>query len=248
MKYNIFFSLNSSYFPYGKMFIRSLYEVLNLSKVDKVIIADTGLTKEQRDFFFSFNKVELLETNLKADFNDGGTWGDGWQSIVTSKAKNLYKALIKYKTTTVMIDADCIFTQDITRIISGEDIQLCYRGDEKPDNPYLGSYAVFKPTEKSYKFLDVWITFIDSNSSTRAKESPMLAKAVNEIGKDFIENIPRKLVSCYTKDEYDKSTVKPFIVHFKGGSLSSSVEADIKKRIYGTHGFDKLVKKYLKDV
>jgi len=248
MKYNIFFSLNSSYFPYGKMFIRSLYEVLDLSKVDKVIIADTGLTEEQKDFFLSFDRVELLETNLKADFDDGGTWGKGWQSVVTSKAKNLHRALIKYNTTTVMVDADCIFTQDVAGIISDQDIQLCYRGDEKPDNPYLGSYVVFKPTEKSYKFLDIWTSLIDSNSSSRAKESPMLAKAVNEVGKDLIENIPRKLVSCYTKGEYDKSTVKPFIVHFKGGSLSSNVEADIKKRIYGTHGFDELVEKYLKDV
>ena len=230
------------------MFVRSLYEVLDLSKVGKVVVADTGLTQDQKNFLLSFDKVDLLKTNLKADFNDGGTWGKGWQSVVTSKAKNLYKALVKYNTTTVMVDADCIFTRDIAGIISEEDIQLCYRGDEKPDNPYLGSYVVFNPTENSYKFLEIWINLIDSNSSSRAKESPMLAKAVNEVGKDFIENIPRKLVSCYTKSEYDKSTVKPFIVHFKGGSLSPSVEADIKKRIYGTHGFDELIEKYLKDV
>ena len=38
--------------------------------------------------------------------------------------------------------------KDISEIISDDDIQLCYRGDEKPDNPYLGSYTVFKPTDK----------------------------------------------------------------------------------------------------
>jgi len=248
MKYNLFFSLNSSYFVYGKMFIRSLYNVLDLTKIDKIVLADTGLTDDQRDFFRSFGKVVVLDTNIKADFNDGGTWGSGWQSVVTSKAKNLQKALSRYNQTTVMVDADCIFVQDIANILYEDDIQLCYRGDENPKNPYLGSYVVFKPSDKSFNFLKCWINFIDTNESARAKESPMLAKAVLEIGKDNVRNIPRKLVSCYTKNEYDKATSKPYIVHFKGGSLSSTIEADINKRVYGTHGFNKLVSKYLNDV
>lgn len=242
--YNIFFSLNSSYTMYGKLFMSSLYSVVNLNKVDKIIIADTGLNKKDRSYFESLNKVEILETDLNSDFNEGGTWGKGWQSVVTSKAKFLFQALKKYTTTTVMIDADCMFLRDIEPLIGEDSIQLCYRGDEKSDNPYLGSYVVFKPTQESFYFLTQWIKNIDQNSSNKAKESPMLAKTVSELN-SVVSNIPRKKVSCYTIKEYNEDPENTFLVHFKGGSLSSDISTDIKKRIYGTHGFDKLVEKYL---
>ena len=149
--YNIFLSLNSSYVPYGKMFMKSLYDVVDMSRVDRVVIADTGLDLKDKQYFLaSYDKVDILETNLISSFDQGGTWGKGWQSVVTSKAKYLLEALKKYDTTTVMVDGDCIFLKDISEIISDDDIQLCYRGDEKPDNPYLGSYTAFKPTEKRH--------------------------------------------------------------------------------------------------
>ena len=244
MKYNILFSLNSSYFPYGKMFINSLVDKLDLSNINNIILADTGLTKEQKKFFQDFDKILFLDTNIQADFNEGGTWGKGWQKIVTSKARHLLNVLKKYNTTTVMVDADCIFTRDIYKIISENDIQLCYRGDEKVDNPYLGSYVAFKPTDISYNFLNKWISYIDSNDTKTAKESPMLAKAVKETNIK-VQNVPRKLVSCYTKKEYEALNKQPYIIHFKGGSLSADIQTDIKKRIYGTHGFNELVNKYL---
>ena len=243
--YNIFLSLNSSYVPYGKMFMKSLYDVVDMSRVDRVVIADTGLDLKDKQYFLaSYDKVDILETNLVSSFDQGGTWGKGWQSVVTSKAKYLLEALKKYDTTTVMVDGDCIFLKDISEIISDDDIQLCFRGDEKPDNPYLGSYTVFKPTDKSFRFIERWINNIDSNNSEQAKESPMLAKTVKEFDNNVI-NIARASVSCYTIKEYNNNPDGTYIVHFKGGSLSSDIEADIKKRIYGTHGFDKLVDKYL---
>ena len=50
--YNIFFSLNHSYFPYGKILLRSIFNTVNLDKVNMIIIADTGLKKEDKHFIF----------------------------------------------------------------------------------------------------------------------------------------------------------------------------------------------------
>ena len=123
--YNIFLSLNSSYVPYGKMFMKSLYDVVDMSKVDKVVIADTGLDLKDKQYFLaSYDKVDILETNLVSSFDEGGTWGIGWQSVVTSKAKYLLEALKKYDTTTVMVDGDCIFLKDISEIISDDHQQF----------------------------------------------------------------------------------------------------------------------------
>ena len=83
--YNIFLSLNSSYVPYGKMFMKSLYDVVDMSRVDRVVIADTGLDLKDKQYFLaSYDKVDILETNLVSSFDQGGTWGKGWQSVVTS--------------------------------------------------------------------------------------------------------------------------------------------------------------------
>ena len=50
------------------------------------------------------------------------------------------------------------------------------------------------------------------------------------------------------KKEFTSMSPLPYIIHLKGGSLSKTIDEDIQKRIYGTHGFDKLVKLYLADV
>ena len=72
----------------------------------------------------------------------------------------------------------------------------------------------------------------------------LILQIVKEFDNNVI-NIARTSVSCYTLKEYNNNPDSTYIVHFKGGSLSSNIDADIKKRIYGTHGFDKLVDKYL---
>ena len=60
--YNILFTLNSSYYNYGKVFIRSLFDNNDMSKVSKVFVADTGLIEEHRLFFESFDKTIILPT------------------------------------------------------------------------------------------------------------------------------------------------------------------------------------------
>ena len=46
MKYNIMVVLNSSYFKFGKIFIKSLYEKLNLENIENVFVSDIGLSED----------------------------------------------------------------------------------------------------------------------------------------------------------------------------------------------------------
>ena len=105
-----------------------------------------------------------------------------------------------------------------------------------------------KNNKTGIDFVSEWIKNIEESSLLSAKESPMLGKTVDESLTEDIEFIDRVAVSCYNIKEYKEHNQTPFIIHFKGGSLSNVVGEDQKKRIYGSHGFDKEIKKYLDDV
>lgn len=248
MKYNILFTLNSSYFNYGKIFIKSLYDKNDMTNVPKVFIADTGLTKEQQDYFLRFDKVFLLNTGLKTDFNEGGTWGKGWQTSVVSKTASLKWILEYYKDDVMMIDADCLVLKDLSSVVTKKSIQVCDRSKENKEIPFLGSYIYIKSNPTGIQFVTEWIDNIEKSPLNRAKESPMLGKTLENYHYRDIHSVDRVMVSCYTKKEYDQHNQSPYIAHFKGGSLSKSTAEDQRKRIFGTHGFDNEIKKYLEDV
>lgn len=240
-KYNILITLNSSYALYGKLFLNSLYDVNDMSKVDTIYLADTGLNDDDKKYFNQYPHIKIIDTNITSDFNEGGTWGKGWMSSVVSKTKSLYNVLKVTSVPVMMIDADCIIMKDLSPLLSFDaNIQLCVR--ESHPVPYLGSFVVIRPSNEGLEFVGHWITNIANQNNSRAKESPMLGKTVNEHPYIKIYKTPRILVSCYNQKEY---TDDVFIAHLKGGSMSTNLEQDQNKRIYGTHGFDSLIKKYL---
>ena len=63
--YNIFTTLNSGYYKFGQIFINSLYKNINLNKVNKIYIADTGLDLNHKKYLMSFNKSWILILLLK---------------------------------------------------------------------------------------------------------------------------------------------------------------------------------------
>lgn len=243
--YSILVTLNSSYFNYGKIFIRSLYDNNDMEKVSKVYVADTGLTEEEKDYFGTFEKTVIFSTGLTSNFNKGGTWGEGWQTSVTSKTLSLKWILEHSVEDVMMIDADCLVLKDLSPLIKKHSIQVCNRAEENKDIPFLGSYVYIKNNSTGLQFVSNWIENIRQSSLDRAKESPMLGKTVKEFNLEDIYSIERVMVSCYTKKEYTRHKEAPYIAHFKGGSLSQIIEEDQRKRIFGTHGFDEEVKKYL---
>ena len=223
-----------------------LFDNNDMSKVSKVFVADTGLIEEHRLFFESFDKTIILPTGLSTDFNEGGTWGKGWQTSVVSKTKSLKYVLEKTGEDVMMIDADCLVLKDLSNLISDNSIQVCERSFENSQVPFLGSYIYVKSNSFGLDFVSKWVENIENSPLNRAKESPMLTKTVREFNdKSQIDPIDRAMVSCYGMTEYNQLQQSPSIIHFKGSSLSGSLKEDQKKRIFGGHGFDKEVKKYL---
>lgn len=242
-KYNILFTLNSSYLTYGKLFINSLYDNNDMTKVNTVYLADTGLTKQDKKFFNNYPHIKILKTNIITDFNKGGTWGEGWSNSVISKTQSLYNILQTSPFPIMMIDADCIIKRDLSNLISKDvSVQLCCRKPHKI--PYLGSFVIIHPDDDGRLFTQKWINNINNTSGFQARESPNLGKTVAENKNIRIEDIPRIKVSCFNKKEYNPDV---YIIHLKGSSLSDNIEQDNQKRIYGKHGFDELIKKYLKE-
>ena len=64
MKYSIYTVLNSDYMTFGKIFINSLYDKVDMSKVDSVFILDIGLKKEDRDYLEKYKNVKILSTDF----------------------------------------------------------------------------------------------------------------------------------------------------------------------------------------
>jgi len=55
--YNIFTILNSGYYKFGQIFINSLYNNINLNKVNKIFIDYTGLDSNHKKYLMSMDKV-----------------------------------------------------------------------------------------------------------------------------------------------------------------------------------------------
>ena len=82
--YNIFFILNSPYFIFGKILIKSIYKNCNTENVRKIYILDTGLSESEKKYLKSFDKVELLDSGLTTNFTNG-SWSEDWHINIALK-------------------------------------------------------------------------------------------------------------------------------------------------------------------
>ena len=62
--------LNSSYFNFGKVFINSLYDNVDIDNIDTIFIADTGLSKSNKEYF---KKAVDFEKKLHKNYDLGLT-------------------------------------------------------------------------------------------------------------------------------------------------------------------------------
>ena len=241
MKYNIMVVLNSSYFNFGKVFINSLYDNVDIDNIDTIFIADTGLSKSNKEYFKKFNKVYIHDTGLQTDYDDGGSFGNGWQQSIGCKTVILKSLLEQTNLPIVMIDGDCIFVKDFSHIIdSSYDIQSCKRNSNVP---YLASFVVAHNNKNCLTFLDKWIELISQKPINVPRESPSLGEAVLEL-KDKIKvgDIPQIKVSTHNEKEFCEDTL---IIHLKGSSVSKDILEREKKSLTGNKNFSVLIEKYL---
>ena len=226
---------------FGKVFINSLYDKVDLNKINYIFILDIGLKKEDIDYFKKYENVKILSTDFDLDFGDG-IHSENWIKAVVSKTYCLRELLLNENVEPiVMIDSDCMFVRDISDLINMKyDMQICHR-DNHP-TPLLGSYVSFNNKEKSIDFLDKWIDTIPT-IQTPWKESPALSQTYPLFkNKMNFELVPIHKVSSYEYDDMKSDDVK--IIHFKTGARHKTIEETIQKRIE-ERGFKDYCKRYL---
>ena len=213
MKYNIMVVLNSSYFNFGKVFMNSLHKKLNLSNIDTIFLVDIGLSEEHKDFFNNFEKVKIYDSELKTDFDDGGTWGVGWQTSVGAKTIMFKHILEQTDLPLVMVDGDCIFVKDFYELIDNSvDIQACKRNNSVP---YLASFVVAQNNSRSVEFIDKWIKNISKKPLNVPRESPSLGETISQFGNKINfkpidrNSIINKTVANIAKEEFVKEISYP---------------------------------------
>ena len=177
MKYSIMVVFNSSYFPFGRVWINSLYDKNDMSKVDKVFIVDTGLKKEEKDYFSSKgDEVYIYNTGLDTDFNDGGAWGKGWQENVGSKTIVFKHLLEMTQKPLVMVDGDC-------------------------------SFVIGQPRNATSDFMTLWIDRIATTPTNVPRESPSLSEIAYEKNHFAnVGDVDRILVSTHNENEFCDDT------------------------------------------
>jgi hypothetical protein len=247
-KYDIYFVLNSAYIKFGKIFLESLYDKVDMNNVRNIYLSDTGLNENDIKYVQSFDNVKVVDSGIVTNF-EGGSWGKDWHDTVASKTIILKELLSNNDLPIVMVDGDCMFIDDIHDVVDDNyDIQICHRPNV-PHCPYLASFVVLQPNQNSRTFLDRWIEIIDStrvveNGLIKAKESPALGFTVSELMSQVsIGNVEFDVVSV---TEAKNITDKTKIVHFKGSSISKDFEELYQKRVT-SRGFEEMVDKYLKE-
>ena len=247
-KYDIYFVLNSAYIKFGKIFLESLHDKVNMDNVRNIYLSDTGLNEVDKKYVESFDRVKVVDSGIVTNF-EGGSWGEDWHKTVASKTIILKELLTNNDLPIVMVDGDCMFIDDIDDLVDSKfDVQICHRPNV-PHCPYLASFVVLQPNENSKLFLNRWIEIIESTREiegglVKAKESPSLGFTVNElIDKVSIQNVDFDVVSV---TESARIVDKTRIVHFKGSSISKNFDELYQKRVIN-RGFGEMVDKYLKE-
>jgi len=236
--YNIFTIANSGYFKFCRIFVESLHQNLDLSKINKIFIGDTGLTEEELEYLSTFDKIEVVSTDYVS--KDTSLWSEDWLNVVGFKTKLLRELVNKEDDPIVMVDLDCMFVNDFYELVFGiysdeNPIKVCYRKEHQI--PYIGSFVSIGDKEKGLQFLDKWIDKIE-NWDGIPKESPALSELCKE---ESVCELDEKIICAYC-DSTEMIEWSSKIVHFKSRYKFNNFEDDFKDRTI-TRGFD--VQSYL---
>ena len=205
--YNIFTVLNEGYILFGKLFVSSIFDKIDLDNINQIIIGDTGLSQESRNYFNQFPKIRIIDAGFQTEYNR--IHDKDWKKNVYSKAKLLLRTIEEYNEfiPTIMIDADCIIIEDFLPLLEGEyDIAPCLRSQigrtpgHQADSTHIGSFFVAK-TENSLPFLKEWIAEIprippNPQGHPIPQESPALSHTCASYQKKIlIRNIDERIAS-----------------------------------------------------
>ena len=239
-QYCIYTVLNHAYMKFGKLWLNSMHDNVDMSKVKGIFIVDTGLFKEDCEELRKYEKIKILKSDI--DFKDTSDVNKGssiWLQHVLKKTEFLYKILCSNENNLpiVMIDNDCMFLQDFSDVIDNKyDIQVCLRSYHKKEPGWIASFFVINDINKGKLFLELWIQEIRNLMLTNPErgwfESHALNLLVNKLIQQQVKqinigNVETKIVSCERPEQYDKEKTK--IVHFKGNQDKSNITNRLKR-------------------
>ena len=69
--YSIYTILNSAYLTFGKVFLNSLYDKIDMNQVQYIFILDTGLSDEDREFISKNDKVKIIDSGVTTSLKGG---------------------------------------------------------------------------------------------------------------------------------------------------------------------------------
>jgi len=220
VRYNILTVLNEGYAQFGRLFINSLFDNIDLDSIDTIYIYDTGLSSNSKKYLSLFPKIKIVDAGfiaLSEDIHD-----KGWQKNTYSKTRFLKEVLVETGIPTIMIDADCVFKCEFIKLLdSNTDLTVCRRTRPGFSN-HLGSFFAANNITKSINFLDKWIDRIE-NSEGKHKESPALSYVLENQNILKIQELDESVISALG----DSSDVRIF--HLKSDSGLETIERRINQ-------------------
>ncbi|WP_341282111.1 hypothetical protein [Paenibacillus sp. FSL H8-0537] len=222
MIFNVMTVLNSDYFDFGKLFVNSFYDNVDLSRIHKLYVYDTGLSEDDKKYLSVFPQMEIVSTELNTKhvlLHD-----EDWRKNVYSKTAFLLQVIEKDSLPTVMIDSDCLFLSDFTRLIpENADFVACRREEQEAFCEYIASFFVINSIEKAPSFIREWREEMYYGTENH-KESPALSRLINKGGYQ-VYAIKEDLVS-YTGTEL---TADITIAHMKSTRGLRTVEQRVNQ-------------------
>lgn len=222
MKYNLMTVINNDYFDFGKIFVNSFYDKIDLDYIHKLYIFDTGLSQQDWKYLSAFPQLEIVPTQLNTKhfiLHD-----EDWRKNVYSKTAFLLQVVKRDSLPTVMIDSDSLFLANFFELLTMEnDFIACRREETEAFCEYIASFFVINSIAKAEEFIKEWREEMFFGTESH-KESPALTRLINK-GKYNIGVLPENLVS-YTGTEISRETK---IVHLKSARELRTVEQRINQ-------------------
>jgi hypothetical protein len=211
--------------PFGNIWLSSMYDILDVTNINKIFILDTGLTLEDKQQIISkAGKVEFIlsDINIKGS-SDANIKNSLWLPHVLRKTVYLHMLMCELperEFPLIMMDSDTMFLKGFEELLDESyDMQVCLRSYK--DNPnWIAAFFVAYSKQKSQKFLEKWIQEIKNLMISRPDrkwfESHSLNLLLNKIidnGEYKIGNLPTRLICCERPENFTDETR---VIHFKG--------------------------------